>query len=470
MSGVSRRPGTSSIYIVIIVAGKDVNKEDILRRLRVARNQFTRKDFLRLGGASMAGVALLGAAGCGGGGQGGSGGITYSWIPEQTGTLQQMIDRFNQENGEDITVNYREMAADATKHFDQLRTEFQGGGSDIDVIGSDVTWPAQFGENGYYLDLSDRFTEDMRSEFLETPLEANTWQDTPYGVPWYTDAGMLYFRQDLLEESGYSEPPQTWEELKEMASKVQQDQDIRTGFVFQGAEYEGGVCNGLEYIWTHGGDVLDPQDPNNVVVNSPEAAEGLRLQRSLITDGVSPQGVTSYKEQDAQTTFLNGDSVFMRNWPYIYGLAADEDESRVRQEQIGVSTLPVGSEGIKSFSCLGGWNFAINADSQNPGAAWAFIEYMVDPEQEKFFTTETVRIPVIESLLDDQEVLNAVSVIRVGKQAIQNTRPRPVSPFYSDMSLRMAAAFNESLNGEVPPDEALATLQDELLRIVEQTN
>ena len=64
----------------------------------------SRKDFLRLGGAGLAGAAFLGVAGCGGGGGGGTGGITFSWGPETTGTLQKVIDRFNQENKEGITV------------------------------------------------------------------------------------------------------------------------------------------------------------------------------------------------------------------------------------------------------------------------------------------------------------------------------------------------------------------------------
>src|SRR3712207_9432993 len=97
-------------------------------------------------------------------------------------------------------------------------------------------------------------------------MQAATYEGKIYAVPWYTDAGLLYYRQDLLEKAGYSEPPVTWDELEEMANKVKQDEGIKNGFVFQGAEYEGGVCNGLEYIRTHGGDVLDPNDPSKVII------------------------------------------------------------------------------------------------------------------------------------------------------------------------------------------------------------
>ena len=75
-------------------------------------------------------------------------------------------------------------------------------------------------------------------------MQAMTYDGKVWGVPWYADAGLLYYRQDLLEQAGFSEPPKTWEDLKEQAQKAARDTDTRFGFVFQGAEYEGGVCNG----------------------------------------------------------------------------------------------------------------------------------------------------------------------------------------------------------------------------------
>ena len=90
----------------------------------------------------------------------------------------------------------------------------------MDVIGGDVIWPAQFAASGFILDLSDRFTADMRERYLDGPLEAVTYEGKIYGVPWFTDAGMFYYRKDLLEQSGFSEPPKTWAEMKEMAGKV----------------------------------------------------------------------------------------------------------------------------------------------------------------------------------------------------------------------------------------------------------
>ena len=435
-----------------------------------AAREISRRDFLKLSGAGLAGVALLGVAGCAGGGQGGGGpaSLSFSFFPDRTGSVQKLIDEFNSRNEGQIQTTYREMPADSGQHFDQLKTEFQSGSGDIDVIGGDVIWPAQFAANGWILDLSDRYPEEERGEFLPAPIQANTYQGRIYGVPWYTDAGMLYYRRDLLEQSGFSGPPRTYDELKDVASRVQRDSGTRYGFVFQGADYEGGVVNTLEYIWNSGGEVLDPSDPNRVTIDSPEAIIGLQIERGMISDSIAPEGVTQYKEQESATIFLNGDAVFMRNVPRMYALASDPNESKIKPEQIGVSALPVAAEGNQSHSNLGGWNLFINAASKNQDAAWEFIRFMSAPEQQKFRALNGSVIPTRQSLLEDREILEKVPVISLGREAIENTKPRPVSPYYSDMSLRMAKQFNASLRGNVSPEDAVKTLQDELTTIVER--
>ncbi|QYJ15130.1 putative ABC transporter-binding protein [Rubrobacter xylanophilus DSM 9941] len=441
----------------------------------VLRRRLGRREFLRLGGASLAGAALLGAAACGGGGGGpqraedGSILFNFSFGPDPSGTLQELVRRFNERYAGEYKANWREMPAQTEQYFDRLRTQFQAGGGDIALIGGDVIWPAQFAANGWIADLSDRFPESERRKFLDGPIEANTYEGKIYGVPWFTDAGMLYYRRDLLQKSGFSEPPKTWEELKEMALRVKQDSGTRDGFVFQGADYEGGVVDGLEYIWTHGGDVLDPQDSTRVVIDSPESVAGLKTERSMIEDGVAPEAVVNYAEMESHTAFLNGDAVFMRNWPYVYALSSDPKQSKIKPEQIDIARLPA-AEGQESVSGLGGWNFYINAamDEETQNAAWEFVKFATAPEQQKFRALEGSFLPTLKELYEDREILDQVPVIALGREAILSTRPRPVSPYYSDMSLRMAEQFNASLKGEVSPEEAISTLQEELQNIVEQ--
>ncbi len=188
----------------------------------------------------------------------------------------------------------------------------------------------------------------------------------------------------------------------------------------------------------------------------------------MISDGVSPEAVSQYKEQEVGTLFLGGDAVFMRNVPRFFALASDPAESSIDPEQIGIAALPVAEEGLQSYSSLGGWNLFMNANTRDPDAAYEFISFMSAPEQQKFRAIEGSVLPTRQELYEDEDILQGVRVAELGQEAIRNTRPRPVSPVYSDMSLRMAAQFVRSLRGEVPPAEVLSTLQDELEEIIDQ--
>jgi multiple sugar transport system substrate-binding protein len=425
--------------------------------------KLNRREFLKMGGAGLAGAALLGATGCGGG-SGGSGDLIFAWGPDDAqGTVATLIKKFNEQS--DFNVVHRVMPADTGTYFDKLRTQFQAGSGDVDVIGGDVIWPAQLAGNGWIVDMTDKFPESEQKKFLDGPLQSVTYDGKVWGVPWYTDAGMLYYRKDLLEKSGYSEPPKTWDELKEMADKVKKDAGIKYGFVFQGDAYEGGVCNGLEYIWTHGGDVLDPSDPNKVVIDSPEAAAGLATEASMLSSGVAPEAVSTYQENETDPAFFGepGDAVFARNWPYMYAFGGTK--GYLKQDQVGVGPLPV-EEGQQLASCLGGWDMLINSQSDMQDEAWEFIKFMTNEESLKFRAVKATVLPTRSSLLRDPEIAK-IPVVSQGRPAIEHTHPRPVSPYYADMSLEMDEQFNACLKGDVSPEEAVKTLQGSLEQIVE---
>ena len=380
--------------------------------------------------------------------------------------MKKLIDEFNRRHRGEVQVTWREMPATSADYFEQIQAELQSGQSKVDLIARDVVWPAQFAANGWILDLSDRFTGGMKQDYLDGPLESVQYEGSAYGIPWFTDAGMFYLRKDLLEKSGFSGPPKTWDEMKQMSEKVQQDRSTRFGYVFQGSQDEGGVVDALEHVWNAGGDVLDGE---RVVIDSPESAQGLTLRRSMIVDGIAPEASGDYTTQESQVVFTNGDSVFMRNWPFVFGLLSEPETSRVKPDQVDIASLPVADQADQSFTGLGGWNFMVNATSEDKlDQIWTFIEYMSAPEQQRTFALESARLPTLRSLYEDEEVLQKLPVARLGREALENARPRPVSPYYSDMSLAMAEQFNGALKGEVAVEGALQNLQEELQNIMDQ--
>src|SRR5215207_9333915 len=438
-----------------------------------AGRKLNRRDFLKMGGAGLAGAALLGAAGCGGGG-GGSSKLIFSRsdpVPPEN----DLVAKFNKQHKGETEASLRVMPSNSTTHYDQLKTEFQAGGGDIDVIGGDVIWAIQFAAQGWIQDLSDDFPESEQKKFLPAPMSAMQYEGGTYGIPYFTDAGVLYYRKDLLEKAGFTGPPETWDELKEMALKTAKDTGTKNGFVFQGMNYEGGVCNGCEYIWTHGGEVLSDVTSGKVVIDSSEAVAGLETYASMVADGVAPEAVANYDETTSEPVFGAGDAVFMRDWPGFYCLLGlpekDGGFPNVKPEQVGIAPIPVAEPGMQSYSTLGGWNQFVNAATDLMEEAVAFAKFMTATEQEKFLALDGGLRPTRKELYEDPELIEASPVIELAKEIIfNNAKSRPVNEYYGDMSLELAEQFNNVVTGDISPQEAAETLQKDLSSIVEQAD
>jgi multiple sugar transport system substrate-binding protein len=116
----------------------------------------------------------------------------------------------------------------------------------------------------------------------------------------------------------------------------------------------------------------------------------------------------------------------------------------LRTDQVGVSELP-SADGKPGNGTVGDQPLYISASSKYPDAAWKFIEFLTASEQQRFRAVEGSFLPTRAALYDDPEIQDSVPVVALAKEALQHTRPRPVSPYYSDMSLEMQEQFNASL-------------------------
>lgn len=200
----------------------------------------------------------------------------------------------------------------------------RGGSRDFDVFALDVIWVAEFARAGWLADLTAVLPADEQRAFFDGPMQAARWRERVYAVPWFVDAGLLYYRKDLLAKHGYS-PPETWKELAQAARAIAAREPGMHGFVWQAKQYEGLVCNGLEYIWSAGGEVLAD---GRVVLDSAANRRALALMRSLLAEGVSPALVLTATEEPARRIFGSGRAVFMRNWPYAWPLLNGADNPR----------------------------------------------------------------------------------------------------------------------------------------------
>ncbi|MEM7437938.1 MAG: extracellular solute-binding protein, partial [Myxococcota bacterium] len=273
-------------------------------------------------------------------------------------------------------------------------------------------------------------------------------------------------------------PPTTWTELSKVARKVMKDTGTRYGFVFQGAQYEGGTANAAEFIWSAGGELVSRQlmvtgfvvsgisEADSVEIGSAASARGLDIARKLITDNVTPAAVATFRERQGLDAFLAGDAVFLRSWPSAYGVLR---QAGFTLDQFGIAPLPAAADGGRSASCLGGWNLMINdrSSKSEQKAAWKFIQYLTAADQQKKQARGAALLPVLGALYDDPGLAEEVPVIGLGKQVFTSRlHARPTTPFYGKMSMAISREFNRVLKGEASGTEAVQVLQKELSEIV----
>jgi multiple sugar transport system substrate-binding protein len=364
------------------------------------------------------------------------------WKPEAPQVFDQAIADFESQNPGVKIV--REIGPQSSTQLHDLITQkLRNRDTELDVFVMDVIWPSEFASAGWALPLDRFFTPAAQQQFLDAPILANRYRGQIFGVPLFIDAGLLYYRKDLLEKYRFS-PPRTWPELVEQAKTIlAREQDPRlVGFSGQFKQYEGLICNMMEYILSNGGALWDESRLKSAI-NQPRALDAVRFVRDQIIGEIAHQGVLAYEEPESLTLFTQGRAIFHRNWPYAWSIANDQQGSLIAGK-VGMTPLPA-FPGGKSVATLGGWQLGISRFSRKADLAWRFVAFMTNQTMQKRIALATGRAPTRLALYDDPEVLGKVPRLKSFLETFKRAVPRPVTPVYIPLSNIMQRYFSSAL-------------------------
>ena len=297
-------------------------------------------------------------------------------------------------------------------------------------------------------------------------VQADRFSGELYGVPWFVDAGVLFYRADLLGRYGF-DPPRTYDALLAQARTVLDGErdDRLIGFVWQGMQYEGLVCAALEFICGNGGAVLSSSGRS--ALTDLAVVEALEWVDALIRKhGITPATVTTMTEESTRQLFQSGRAIFMRNWPYAWPLVS-ADGSPV-QGRVGVTTLPHFA-GHASTPTLGGYHLGINVSSPHPDQAAALIAFMIRESSQKEILLRMGRLPAHRGVYEDLDVLAAMPYVPDLLLALEQARPRPVTPYYLMISQLLQPELSAVVAGLRSPEEAMARAAQQIDRVLAQT-
>lgn len=404
------------------------------------------------------GAAALSLTGCGSSGSGsdsnadgGRGPITFASGKDFTQEMQNRIDVWNAGHP-DEKVTMLQLSASPDDQRTSFVQNFQAKSDKYDVLWSDVVWTSEFASRGWIEELDkSRFGGDR---LLPSAVDTAMYNGKLYGAPFITNAGLLYYRSDLIPKA-----PTTWQELRDACSIAKQHQmDCYAG---QFSQYEGLTVNTVEALNSAGGAVLS-EDGTSATVDTPEAKEGLQFLVDMVKDGNISKEALTYKEEESRRAFVEGRLMFLNNWPYVYS-SASEDGSAI-QGKFETAVLP-GKDG-PGVASLGGIDLAVSAFSKHKDTAKDWIEFMQSDETQRSVVKDMDQASVVAALYDDPELIEASPYLPTLKESLTGANPRPKTPKYNAVSLAIQKNAYKALQGDVSVDEALQSMQQELTEAI----
>ena len=394
------------------------------------------------------------------GGGGASGEVNFVHISSFEPSAQDFAERFNAAG--DATLETQGTPAESSSTREYYVNQFAAQSGSFDVGMMDVVWPAEFVGAGWAAEVSD--PDGHMDNMLSTPVEAITLDGSTYGMPMFTDANGFYYRSDWLEELGYDEPPATFMEVVNIAQEAKEQIDAcENGYIWQGGANEGLTIMWLNWVWGFGGSIRDGD--GNLVVNSEEGIQALQHAVDLIYEHeVTLVSIPSSGTDGNRQTFQQGGTMFMRNWPYAYGLFQDDTPVT---DSFDVTTMPK-AEGNPDAnnSCLGGWSLFINNFTENAAAAQEVAQYAGTLEAQEILSGEHGRLPVRQELYEDSywedSDYDKPGNLDIFSEILQQTSARPATAQYSQFSNLVYTECNRALTQSKSPEEALNDAQAEI--------
>ena len=386
---------------------------------------------------------------------------------EQT---QRILDNYRS-RCPNVTINASQSPDLANDRLGYYNTQLDMGSADIDIYQIDVTWPGTFAD--HFINFYDYISPESEAIQQHFPaiIENNTVEGKLVGLPWFTDAGLLYYRTDLLEKYDL-EVPQTWDQLERASEIIQRGEreagnSSFWGYVWQGRASEAITTNALEWQASHGGGTIISPD-GEVQINNPETAAAMSRAREWI-GWISPPSIDEFTPGESLQLWQEGNAAFMRNWPFAYSISDNPQVSNVAG-MFDVTQLPGDTPELRTGT-LGGWQLAVSRYSEDVEAAVMLAEYMTSPEAQKL-RAEAGLLPTIDALYADEEILAAAPFLTAMREILQNATPRPstiAGDHYGQVSRFYYEAISEILYEDGDPEDVLEDLEFELQTFIDET-
>lgn len=403
-------------------------------------------------GAAMLAVGALALTGCGRGdgdddaapepaqsvAEGEASGTVEVWAMGTEGErLGEFAEAFVADNP-DVQINVTAIPWDAA--HDKIATAIAGGQTpDVSMIGT--TWMGEFAATGA-LDPTPELIDS--GSFFEGAWESTNVGGTNYGVPWYVETRVLYYRSDLVEE-----PPTDWEGLTTMA------QDAKAAGAEWGINLQPGQTGAwqtfMPFAWQAGAEMTN-EDGTAFTIDSPEMVEALTYFQTVFTEELAP---TALPQGALEPDFMAGKIASFVSGPWHVGILEELDADGM--ENVALAPLPAGDE---QASFIGGANLAVFKDAENRDAAWKFVEWLSQPEVQVEWYAAVNDLPSVQSAWDDPAIADDEYLSVFGDQLETAVAP-PSIPTWEEVASVIDTELERLAKSGADPQEVATSIQEQ---------
>lgn len=372
----------------------------------------------------------------------------------------------------DIKVNI--IPLPYTSLMQQLNTVLSSGADTYDVIESHFLMNSSFIAADQLLpldDLIEKYDMDI-NDFVDSTMKVGTLDGKAkeinpngeiFGIPFTSDIMMMLYRKDLYEKYDLKYP-QTWEEAYENMKIITEETGI-PGFVFSGANTPSSHLIHDFYniaLNMEGNLYLGPNFQPQF--NTEGNVKALKFMKKLVDEGLVTSGVGEYQYAEKNTMFAQGNAAHMSQFMLSAYNAVDLPENSEVAGKVGFGVVP----GKKAIG--GGWSLSIPKSSNNPDAAFKFIDFLVNSENDRDIALETGNGPVRKSAMRDSKFIDKFSfaedLITALDSGLMGFENNPTVAIRPELNAVIQDAISDVIFEGADAEEAAANADKELENIL----
>ena len=372
--------------------------------------------------------------------------------------VAQLIPDFERENP-GVRVRVQQIPWSAA--HEKILTAFVGEATpDIAMLGN--TWVPEFVALDALEPLDPyvgRSTTLTAANFFQGSWSTNVVDGRAYGVPWYVDTRVLFYRTDLLKAAGYDSVPTTWPEWREAMVRIKARMGPRQyPILVPTSEWPPPVVLGLQT-----GAPLLRDDGQYGHFSDPRFRRAFDFYIGLFRDGLAPK-VSGTEVSNLYQEFERGNIAMYISGPWQIG----EFSNRLPASAQGTwMTAPLpGPEG-PGVSMAGGASLVIFRDSKRKSDAWKLAEYLSRPDVQVRFYALTGDLPSNRGAWNDTTLANN-RYARAFRQQLDRMVPLPQVPEWEQIATKVFEYGEQAIRGRRTVDATLAALDRDVNGLLEK--